>query len=110
MTTSIRVLGVLGWCWVDCGRSTQFQTPESPVLRASVLGVLGLCTRTRIRIFYNCDPSVGTKPHANPERPNTPNTLNTATCNQLISLGFKCVGSVLGWLNVCWVLISGGLR
>lgn len=109
MTTSIRVLGVLGWCWVDCGRSTQFQTPEYVVLRASVLGVLGLCTRTRMRIFYSCDTSAGIKPHANSEIPNTPNTHNTDTGNQLISLGFKCVGYVLGWLNVCWVLISGGL-
>jgi len=106
MTVAASVLGVLGWCWVGLCKPTQIQPPESTVLGACVLGVLGLRARARTRFF----PTVGIEGsinlYANPEKPNTPNTLNTGSSNSLNLLSFECVGFVFGWLYVCWVLIS----
>lgn len=106
MTTPVGVLGVLGWCWVGLCKPTQIKSPEFEAWRQSVLGVLGSRTRTRMR----STPADGIEGrinlYANSEKPNTPNTLNTDPSNPLNLLGFVCVGFVLGWLNVCWVLIS----
>ena len=95
MIPSVGVLGVLGWCLVGSGKSTQFQAPESLMLRACVLGVLGLCARARARFFLIAENDGELNLHANPEKPNTPNTLNTDALNPLNSLGFECVGFVL---------------
>lgn len=108
MTPLIRVLGVLGLCRVDFGKPTQVQGPYSVALPLCVLGVLGLCTRARRRIYFNGAANDTRNPYASTSKPNTPNTLNTDSFNPLNLLSFKCVGFVLSWLNMCWVLICGG--
>lgn len=105
MIPSVSVLGVLGMCWVYFGKPTQVWGTDSVALRAGVLGVLGLCTRARMRAFFNGDSEGLKNLYARPDKPNTPNTLNTFLSNPLISLGSRCVGFVLGWLIVCWVVI-----
>ena len=110
MTPPVSVLGVLGWCWVGFCKPTQIQTPESVAWRQCVLGVLGSRTRTRMRSASTAGIEGQINLYASPEKPNTPNTLNTDAFNPLNSLGFECVGFVLGWLNVCRVLISEGWR
>lgn len=106
MNPTISVLGVLGWCWDGIGKPTQIQTPESVVGRHCVLSVLGSRTHARMRSTSTAGIEGGLNLYASSENPNTPNTLNTDASNLLNLLGFVCVGFVLGWLNVCWVLIS----
>ncbi len=96
MTPSVRVLGVLGLCWVGFGKPTQVQALYSVPWRACVLGVLGLCTRARRRVFFNSDSEGEKNPYARLDKPNTPNTLNSYLLNPLNSLAFECVGFVLG--------------
>ncbi|WP_125854741.1 hypothetical protein [Pseudomonas sp. p99-361] len=96
MTLPLSVLGVLGLCWVGFGKPTHIQAPESLALGVCVLGVLGLCARARARFFLIVENDGEINLYANPEKPNTPNTLNTDAPNQLNSLGFECVGFVLG--------------
>ena len=103
MTSSARVLGVLGLCWVGFGKPTQVHGPDSVAWRVCVLGVLGLRTRARRRTFFNGDSEGRKNPYASFDKPNTPNTLNSYSPNPLNLLGLKCVGSVLGWPIVCWV-------
>lgn len=113
MTTSISVLGVLGvlgLCRVRIPNSTQPEAPELLVWRQCVLGVLGFFVRARMRVISQSFITVRKKLYARTEIPNKPNTLNTLFINTLISLVFKCVGFVLGRLNVCWVLNSRGER
>lgn len=110
MTPPVSVLGVLGWCWVGFRKPTQIQAPESVAWRHCVLGVLGSSTCTRMRSTSTTEIEGRINLYANPEKPNTPNTLNTEASNPLNSLGFVCVGFVLGWLNVCRVMISGEWR
>lgn len=106
MTTPISVLGVLGWCWVHLCKPTQLKTPDCVAWRQCVLGVLGSPTRTRMRSIPTEGIEGRINLYANPEKPNTPNTPNTDPSNALNLLSFVCVGFVLGWLNVCWVVIS----
>lgn len=108
MIPPVGVSGVLGWCWVGFRKPTQIQAPESVAWRHCVLGVLGSRTRTRSTSTAEIEGRIDL--YATPEKPNTPNTLNTDSSNPLNSLGFECVGFVLGSLNMCWVLISGELR
>ncbi|MFG0400144.1 hypothetical protein [Pseudomonas sp. zjy_11] len=108
MIPSVGVLGVLGWCWVGSGKSTQFQTPESVMLRECVLGVLGLRARARARFFSIVGIDGESNLYASPKKPNTPNTLNTDVSNPLNLLGLKCVGFVLALPNACWVVIGEG--
>jgi hypothetical protein len=110
MTPPAIVLGVLGACWVGFGKPTQVRATYSVAWRACVLGVLGLRTRARRRAFFNGDSEGAIISYARFDKPNTPNTLNTGASNLLNSLGFECVGFVLGWLNMCWVPISGERR
>ena len=110
MTPPVSVLGVLGWCWVGFRKPTQIQAPKSVAWRHCVLGVLGSSTRTRMRSTSTTEIEGRINLYANPEKPNTPITLNTDASNPLNSLVFMCVGFVLGWLNVCWVMISGEWR
>lgn len=110
MTPSVSVLSVLGWCRVGLCKPTQVQTPEFVAWRESVLGVLGSRTRTRMGSTSLAGIDGGANLYANPEKPNTPNTLNTDASNPLNLLSFACVGFVLGWLDLCWVLISEGWR
>ncbi len=107
MTPPVSVLGVLGWCWVGLRKPTQIQTPDSVAWRHCVLGVLGSRTHARMRSISTAGIEGRINLYANPDKPNTPNTLNTDASNPLNSLGFVCVGFVLGWLIVCWVLIWG---
>lgn len=104
MSASASVLGVLGRCWVGFIKPTRMQPPESVACGQPVLGVLGSRTRARIRSLSSTEITEGKNLHASPEKPNTPNTLHTGISNPLNSLSFECVGSVLGWPNVCWVL------
>lgn len=110
MIPSASVLGVLGLCWVGFGKSTQVRIPDSVAWRACVLGVLGLRTRARRRVFFNGDSEGGENLYANLGKPNTPNTPNSHSLNPLNLLVFMCVGSVLGWLIVCWVSNLEGWR
>ena len=105
MTTPVSVLGVLGWCWVDSCKPTQFKAPDFLTSRECVLGVLGFRTRARTRFFSNSVIEGVRNLYVNPEKPNT---LNTDRSNSLNLLGFECVGFVLGWLNLCWVLLGEG--
>lgn len=107
MTTSISVLGVLGLCRVRFANSTQAQAPEPLVWRQCVLGVLGFFVRARMRVISQPCITARKKLYARTEIPNKPNTPNTPFINTLISLVFKCVGFVLGWLNACWVAVCG---
>lgn len=108
MTTPVSVLGVLGWCWVDSCKPTQFKAPDFLASRECVLGVLGFRTRARTRFFSTSVIEGVRNLYVNPEKPNTPNTPNTDRSNSLNLLGFECVGFVLGWLNMCWVLLGEG--
>lgn len=110
MILSVGVLGVLGLCWVGCGRPTHVQTPDSVARGTCVLGVLGLCTRARRRNFLNVESPISKNLHASLDKPNTPNTLNSTSNKSLNSLGLKCVGFVLGLLIVCWVPVLEGWR
>ena len=107
MTTPVSVLGVLGWCWVDSCKPTQFKAPDFFESRECVFGLLGFCPPARTRSFSNGIEGVKNL-YVNPEKPNTPNTPNTDGSNPLNLLGFECVGFVLGWLNMCWVLFGEG--
>ncbi|WP_176513467.1 hypothetical protein [Pseudomonas faucium] len=110
MTTSICVLGVLGLCRVGLVYPTQSDCPKSLVCTGGVLGVLGLSARARVRVIFCTAISEEKKLYAKKNKPNKPNTLNTSSSNQLISLGFTCVGFVSGFGNVCWVQVWGVWR
>ncbi|MDR6713500.1 hypothetical protein J2W83_003108 [Pseudomonas hunanensis] len=77
MTLPASVLGVLGWCWVCLRKPTQIQAPESVAWREYVLGVLGSRTHARMRSFSNAGIEGWINLYATPEKPNTPNILNT---------------------------------
>lgn len=110
MSAIASVLGVLGLCRVGFGCPTQSERPESLVCTLGVLGVLGLSTRARVRVIF-CSAISGRKNiYARTNKPNTPNTLNTDVPNPLNSLGFECVGFVLGWVILCWVYFLEGSR
>lgn len=96
MIPSASVLGVLGLCWVGFGKPTQVRAPESVAWWVCVLGVLGLRTRARRRVFFNSDPRGKKNLYASFDKPNTPNTLNSHLLKPLNSFAFECVGSVLG--------------
>ncbi len=110
MTTSICVLGVLGLCRVCLVYPTQAERPKSLVCKGGVLGVLGLASRTRVRAIFCAGIRQRKNLYARTNKLNKPNTPNTYSVNQLILLGFLCVGSVSGYSNVCWVLILGEMR
>ncbi|MDQ2487478.1 hypothetical protein RBI94_26100 [Pseudomonas putida] len=110
MTTSICVSGVLGLCRVDFGYPTQAERPESLACTGAVLGVLGSSMRARVRVIFCSAIGARKNLYARTKKPNKPNTLNTNSSNQLISLSFICVGFVSGCGNVCWVLILGVLQ
>jgi len=110
MTTSICVLGVLGLCRVGLVYPTQSDCPKSLAFTGSVLGVLGLSTHARVRVIFWNAINEEKKLYARTNKPNKPNTLNTLSSNQLISLGFICVGFVSGFENVCWVQVWGEWR
>lgn len=111
MSTAASVLGVLGLCWVGFDRSPQGKVPKSVGCRASVLGVLGLRTRARMRVsFHQANIGHEKNPYARAEKPNTPNTPYTVSVKPLNLLSFECVGFVLGWMILCWVSILEGAR
>jgi hypothetical protein len=96
MSTSKSVLGVLTVCWAVFGDLTQHSGPKTGAC-GGVCWVCWVYARRRAcaqnisplsvaRIFF----------HANPEKPNKPNTLNTTFINHLICMVFLCVGFVLG--------------
>lgn len=107
MTTSISVLGVLGLCRVGLVYPTQPSCPKSLPCTGGVLGVLGLSTHARVRVIFCSAINEGKDVYARTNKPNKPNTLSS---NQLILLGFICVGFVSGFGNVCWVLVWGEWR
>lgn len=100
------VLSVLGLCWVGLSNPTRIEPTIFKASRTPVLSVLGSRARARARGIFFSSQWLYKKTYARPQKPNKPNTLNTPTDKTLNSLGFMCVGFVLGWLNVCWVLIS----
>ena len=107
MTTRARVLGVLGLCRVCLVNPTHVEPPYFKVLTAHVSGVLGLRARARRRDSFHGETKARKEIHANTEKLNKPNTLNTTTNNPLNLLSFNRVGYVLGSLNGCWVVHEG---
>lgn len=97
------VLGVLGLCWVGLCNPTQVEPPNFKASRTSVLGVLGLRTRTRAREIFLSAQRLYKKTYARTKKPNKPNTLNTPIGKALNLLSFNCVGFVLGCGFLCWV-------
>ena len=97
------VLGVLSLCWVGLSNPTQVEPPNIKASRTSVLGVLGLRTRTRAREIFLSAQRLYKKTYARTKKPNKPNTLNTPTDKALNLLNFNCVGFVLGCGFLCRV-------
>lgn len=111
MSATASVLGVLGLCWVGFDRSPQGKAPKSVACRESVMGVLGLRTRARMRVsFHQANIAHEKNPYARAKKLNTPNTPYTVSFKALNPLGFECVGFVLGWMILCWVSILEGAR
>lgn len=111
MSTPESVLGVLGLCWVVF-RTQHTESQRNPWPVGVCVGCVGFTRpRTHARI-KKCGRWAAYKeanfPHAKAGKPNTPNTPNTHSFNVLISLGFKCVGCVLGFGFLCWVGILAG--
>lgn len=103
MNTAIGVVGVLGWCWVYVSGATQAKSANSAGLTGAVVGVLGLSSRTRGRVFFIGLKQEENTPHASPKKLNKPNTLNTRLMKLLKTLAFKCVGFVSGSSVLCRV-------
>ena len=110
MNTTASVLSVLGMCRVAFRGSTHVRAADSAGLGWSVAGVLGLSSRTRRRATFLGIHQEENKSHAKTKKLNKPNTLNSNIVNALNSLGFNCVGFVLGSWKVCRVAVSGGMR
>lgn len=110
MRTNKSVLGVLGMCWVDFANPTQVEASNGAALR----GVCWVCWvwRRARACALNIDQQKGACffSYARPEKPNTPNTLNTEALKTLICKGFRCVGFVLGMAVLCWVWILAGVK
>ncbi|WP_256587573.1 hypothetical protein [Pseudomonas sp. HLS-6] len=104
------VAGVLGLCWVDFLWSTQAKSAFYAGCRGGVVGVLGLSSRTRMRVLFERNKQVKKNPHAIQEKPNKPNTVNTLALKILNLLGFMCVGFVLGIAVLCWVRDFRGIQ
>lgn len=107
MSAQICVSGVLGLCCAGIAWSTRVRVALSVPCTGSVVGVLGLLSRTRRRDGFGGSIGDSDESHANTEKLNKLNTLNATTNNPLNLLGFIRVGHVLGSLNVCWVLHEG---
>lgn len=103
MSTPICVSGVLGLCCVDFCGPTHVHAAIAVACTGAVVGVLGLLSRTRRRDVFSGAVDGANKAHANTQKLNQPNTLNTTSSNSLISLVFNRVGFVLGYVNLCWV-------
>lgn len=112
MSAFAGVLGCVGLCWVGFAYPTQPKASSGagcvasmrvcrvfPSVRACVnFSFLHSILSDGVRFFH----------YANPEKPNKPNTLDTASLKPLIFKGFRCVGFVLGWVILCWVAIGEG--
>lgn len=109
MSATTSVLGVLGLCWVAFRGSTHVRTASLAGLGWSVVGVLGLSSRTRRRATFLDTHQEKNKSHAKTKKLNKPNTLNKNSFNTLILLGFICVECVLGSWIVCRVAVFGGM-
>ncbi len=110
MSTTISVLSVLGLCRVDVQGATHVQGTDLAGLLGAVVGVLGLSSRTRRRATFGEIHQGQNKSHTRLKKLNKPNTLNSININALNSLGFSCVGFVLGGWIVCRVAVFGGMR
>ena len=96
MSTSKCVLGVLTVCWATFDNPTHLSGPKTGAC-GGVCWVCWVYARGRA-CAQNISPLSVARifSHANPEKPNKPNTLNTKFINQLICIVFLCVGFVLG--------------
>lgn len=110
MITTACVAGVLGLCWADYLWSTQAKSAFYAGCRGGVVGVLGLSSRTRMRVIFERNKQVKKNPHASQEKPNKPNTLNTEPLKPLKSLVFGCVGFVSGSAVLCRVQVLWGIQ
>ena len=110
MITTACVAGVLGLCWVDFLWSTQAKSAFYAGCRGGVVGVLGLASRTRMRVVFRQGNKEKNIPHANPQKLNKPNTLNTEPLNLLKSFVFGCVGFVSGSAVLCRVQVFWGIQ
>lgn len=110
MSTTVSVLGVLGLCRVAFRGSTHVRAADLAGLRWSVVGVLGLSSRTRRRATFLGIHQDRNKSHAKTKKLNKPNTRNSNGFIALNLLGFICVGFVLGSWIVCRVAVYGGIR
>lgn len=107
MTLSRIVSGVLGKCWVDSFNTTHVRTPYVVALWCCVSGVLGLSTRTRMRVCFKAEQVKAILFHASFKQPNTPSTLNKYRFRSLNLLVLSSVGYVLGCANSVLALLEG---
>lgn len=110
MSATAIVLGVLGLCRVIVRGSTHVSATDLAALRWSVVGVLGLSSRTRRRATFLGIHQERNKSYAKTKKLNKPNTLNSNSFNALNLLSFICVGFVLGSWIVCRVAVYGGIQ
>lgn len=110
MSATVSVLSVLGLCRVIVRGATHVRATDLAALRWSVVGVLGLPSRTRRRATFGGIQQEKNKPHAKTKKLNKPNTPNSNSLNTLDLLSFICVGFVLGSWIVCRVAVSGGMQ
>lgn len=106
MTTSKCVLGVQG-CVGLWFAGLHTISPLFSWLGGDCVGCVGL-SRTRAHTHENYPVNQAEKNiHATPEKAYTPCTPYTFLFNLLNSLGFKCVGFVLGMSFLCRVWFLG---
>ena len=110
MSTTLGVVGVLGLCWVELVVATHCKCAFCAGLRCADWGVLGFASRTRMRVVFRQGNKEKNIPHANPQKLNKPNTLNTEPLNLLKSLVFGCVGFVSGSAVLCRVQVFWGIQ
>ena len=104
MTTRDCVLGCVGLCRVGFCEPTQAQA----TVGAGCVWLFGVCwvfPRAQACAKFSWRPDGGEVffPYARTEKPDKPNTLNTALTKSLFLKDFWCVGFVLGWAFLCWV-------
>lgn len=104
MTARDCVLGCVGLCRVGFCEPTQAQA----TIGVGCGGLLLVCwvfSRAQACANFSRLPDGGESffPYARTEKPDKPNTLNTALTKMLFLKGFLCVGFVLGWEFLCWV-------
>jgi hypothetical protein len=103
MRTFKSVLGVSATCWVSFHNPTQDAAPKTVACRR-VCRVCWVYARAGVyaQIIFSYWRQINFS-HANPGKPDKPNTLNTTSIRGLFLKGLLCAGFVLGIGFLCWV-------